>query len=318
MILSGASLRNSFVKELIIAAEKEPTIYLLCADLGYGVLEPFIKRFPSRFINVGIAEQNMIGIAAGLALSGKKVFTYSIVNFAITRCLEQIRNDVCYHNLDVTMVAVGGGVPYGVQGYTHQGVEDIAFTRLLPNINVFGPADEFELRYCMSKILSKKGPTYLRLARGGEPKIHKKEIESNSLLIEVLPKKKVNFIVNGTPLKGVLDASIELDRKNVSVGLFSMPHLTLNTKNEILEIAKESSYLITVEEHLTEGGLGSLVAEIISGLSQHAQLIRKGITHSKLDKVGGQAFLRKENKIDKDSLVSFVLEFCNGQEKSAF
>jgi transketolase len=301
-------MRNNFIKELVKAARKDKNIYLLCGDLGYSVLEPFRDEFPDRFINIGIAEQNMMGIAAGLALCGKKVFTYSIVNFAVTRCLEQIRNDICYHDLDVTVVAIGGGVPYGTHGYTHQGVEDIAFMRNLPNIEVYSPADEIELRYCMSKIINRNGPNYLRLARGGESRVHNFEIETESPLVEIFPKRDTNIIVNGTPLKEALEAVNEMMKNGINVGLFSMPIFTTKARNNILEIAKNSSNLVTIEEHLTEGGLGSFVSEIISELPSHARLFRKGIRHKNLDKTGGQSFLRKENGIDKESIIRFVLE----------
>jgi transketolase len=301
-------VRNEFIASLVKAAELNKNIFLLCGDLGFSVLEAFADKFPDRFINVGIAEQNMMGIAAGLALSGKKVFTYSIVNFAITRCLEQIRNDVCYHNADVTLVAIGGGLPYGTHGYTHQGVEDIGFTRTLPNIDVYVPADKIELRYCMGHILHKNGPNYLRMARGGEADVHTKELSANKQLFEVLPRQKINFITQGTILNEAYAAVLKLQNHGIQVGLFSLPVLSPTLKNELQELATQSNILITVEEHLTEGGLGSFVAEIISECSSPARLLRQGLAHKNLDKTGNQQFLREQNHIDADSLEKFVLQ----------
>ena len=298
-------MRNIFIKELVKKAEVNPDIYLLCGDLGFSVLEPFIDKFPNRYINVGICEQNMMGIASGLALSGKKVFTYSIVNFSIARCLEQIRNDICYHNVDVTIVSTGGGLAYGVQGYTHHGIEDIAFTRSLPNMDIYNPADEMELHYCMPKLLNKIGPNYLRLARGSEPKVHHMKIDSQKTLIEIFPKQHINLIVTGTPLKEAIEAVRELKKR---IGLFSLPHLTSNSKSEILAIAKNSDFLITIEEHSIEGGLGSFVAESIAQLPKHACLIRKGIKHENMNMMGHQSFMRKKNEIDKEGIIKTILE----------
>ncbi len=137
-------MRNTFVTTLCDLAEQDERVWLLCGDLGYSVLERFSERFPGRYVNMGVAEQNMAGVAAGLALSGKIVFTYSIANFPVMRCLEQLRNDVCYHNLNVKTVAVGGGLAYGTHGYTHHGVEDIAVMRALPNMVVMAPGDPIE------------------------------------------------------------------------------------------------------------------------------------------------------------------------------
>ena len=139
-------MRNTFIHEVCKAAESNPNLWLITADLGYSVLEPFSNNYPDRFINVGVAEQNMIGIAAGLAMTGCQVVTYSIVNFSTLRCLEQIRNDVCYHNANVKIVGVGGGYAYGSQGFTHHGIEDLTIMMSLPNIDVLAPGDPIEAK----------------------------------------------------------------------------------------------------------------------------------------------------------------------------
>ncbi|WP_150137730.1 transketolase family protein [Candidatus Enterovibrio escicola] len=297
-------MRNSFVDNLVAAASCNKDIYLLCGDLGYGVLDKFAEQFPERFINVGIAEQNMTGMAAGLAMSGKKVFTYSIVNFAIARCLEQIRNDICYHNLDVTIVAVGGGLPYGTHGYTHLGVEDVSFIRSLPNINTYIPADRYELKHAMAQILGANKPTYLRLARGGEADIHNTAITSN--LIAVLPEQKINFICSGTVLEEACEAAKLLKVKNIEVGILSLMSPDPQLASSIREISARTKALISVEEHITYGGIGSFIAESISSLGKHAKLVRCGIEHNKLNHTGSQKFLRKANNIDAASLVKIV------------
>src|ERR1700749_2063770 len=130
----------------------------MCGDLGFSVLERFAERFPQRYFNAGIAEQNMTGMAAGMALAGNIVITYSIANFAILRCLEQFRNDVCYHNASVIVVSVGTGTAYGSQGYTHHGIEDIAITRTLPNVSVASPGDPEEVRWALRELMKRRGP----------------------------------------------------------------------------------------------------------------------------------------------------------------
>src|ERR1700679_3509777 len=165
-------MRGAFFRTLMEVAEHDNRVFLLVGDLGFGVVEPFVKKFPDRFLNVGVAEQNMTGIAAGLALSGKIVFTYSIANFPILRCLEQIRNDVCYHNANVKIVSIGGGYSYGSLGMTHHATEDIAILRALPGMVVVAPGDPIETEAATRAVTEHDGPCYLRLGRAGEPNIH--------------------------------------------------------------------------------------------------------------------------------------------------
>ena len=165
-------MRTTFIETLCDLAERDERIWLITGDLGFSVLERFSERFPERYINAGVAEQNMTGIAAGLAHSGLVVFTYSIANFPVMRCLEQIRNDVCYHNMNVNVVAVGGGFSYGTAGYTHHGVEDIAVMRAMPNMTVVAPADPYETRKATESVAAHAGPCYLRLGKSREPDVH--------------------------------------------------------------------------------------------------------------------------------------------------
>ncbi|PYM76947.1 MAG: transketolase, partial [Candidatus Rokuibacteriota bacterium] len=166
-------MRAAFFKTLLDLAERDERIHLVVGDLGFGVVEPFARRFPDRFLNAGVAEQNMTGVAAGLALCGKVVFTYSIGNFSTIRCLEQIRNDICYHRADVKIVSVGGGFAYGPLGMTHHALEDLAIMRVLPGMTVVAPGDPFEVEQATRAIVGQPGPCYLRLGRAGEPRIHR-------------------------------------------------------------------------------------------------------------------------------------------------
>ena len=170
-------MRTAFFKTLVEIAETDLRINLVVGDLGFGVVEPFVQRFPDRFLNVGVAEQNMSGVAAGMALCGKTVFTYSIANFPTLRCLEQIRNDICYHRANVKIVAVGGGLMYGALGMTHHATEDLAIMRALPEMTVVAPGDPLEAAHATRALAATPGPGYLRLGRAGEPAVHQGPID---------------------------------------------------------------------------------------------------------------------------------------------
>lgn len=300
-------MRNLFAESVEKTAKKNKDVFLLTGDLGFSVLDDFKRKFPNNFLNVGVAEQNMIGIAAGLSILGKKVFTYSIANFATSRCHEQIRNDICYHNLDVTIVAVGGGLPYGNLGYTHHGMEDIAITRVLPNMTVYVPADRYELTFCYEKLIKTKSPKYLRLARGGEPNIHLKKIKTKKNYIEISKPKKINIISSGTILIEVKKAYELLDNKNI--GIISMPIINDVVKEEIKTILIKSDLIFTFEEHSPNGGVGSFIKEIASELAKPPRVISFGINIETIHKVGSQDFLRKANKIDSNNIYKKISKY---------
>ena len=170
-------MRTTFLNTLFELAKQDPRIVFITGDLGFGVAERYMEELPKQFVNAGVAEQNMTGMAVGMALSGKIVFTYSIANFPTLRCLEQVRNDVCYHQADVKVVSVGGGFAYGSMGATHFATEDLGVMRMLPNLLVVAPGDPVETRHATRAIVERPGPCYLRLGKAGEPVVHKGEIE---------------------------------------------------------------------------------------------------------------------------------------------
>src|SRR5207302_2491203 len=199
--------RTAFFKTLLEMAEHDDRVTLVVGDLGFGVVESFAQRFPNRFVNVGVAEQNMTGIAAGMALSGKVVFTYSIANFPILRCLEQIRNDVCYHNANVKIVAVGGGLAYGSLGSTHHATEDLAIMRALPRMVVVAPGDPTEAEAATQAVAAHAGPCYLRLGRAGESKVHRGEIDFQlGKAIQLRDGKDLTLISTG----GLLETAVQV------------------------------------------------------------------------------------------------------------
>jgi transketolase len=191
-------MRNAFIAELTILAASDPRIMLIVGDLGYGVVDEFAKTMPEQFLNAGVAEQNMIGVAAGLASVGRKVFVYSIANFPTFRALEQIRNDICYHGLDVTVVAVGAGVAYGAHGYTHHAVEDISIMRALPDMTVLSPADPLEAKLVARFAVENSGPKYVRLGKNGESDLHTPDLLNSKLVSPLVVRQGADLTIAST------------------------------------------------------------------------------------------------------------------------
>ena len=287
-------VRNAFIQELILLAESNEQIVLVVGDLGYSVVEPFAARFPDRFINAGVAEQNMTGLAAGMASEGYHIFTYSIANFPIFRCAEQIRNDIDYHKLSVTVVAVGGGLAYGSLGYSHHAVQDYALMRSFPNMLVASPGDPMEVRACLRYLVDHPQPSYLRLGKAGEPLIHS-EVPLVSpghwVPIQIGKKKGKTFLTTGAPLELVHNI-LQQNSEFKDCSLYSMPLWSMDSKGLQANQVDKFSTVITLEDHLLDGGFGSWLQE---SLNLHPDLIGK-VRINALDEkvcglVGSQAYL---------------------------
>jgi transketolase len=289
-------MRNAFIDQLIHEANSNPKIFLLVGDLGFNVVDPFAKAFPDRFLNVGVAEQNMTGIAAGLAMEGYAVFTYSIANFPTLRCLEQIRNDVAYHNLDVTIVSVGGGFSYGPYGMSHHATEDLAIMRAIPNITVCAPGDPWEVRYVVRNILARGGPKYLRLGKGGEPDVHQEmPAVPFGQPLPIVSAGKVAVLTTGAVLSWVKNEMAHLPE----MSLYSVPVIKPFPLTELCDICKLHDRLLCIEEHQASGGFGSAVLEAANdlvatgNLGQMPLVRRVAIRDVFLDVAGTQDYLRK-------------------------
>ena len=245
-------MRNRFSSTLLELAKENPRIFLMCADLGFSVLEQFAERFPERYLNVGIAEQAMAGVAAGLAQSGFTVFIYSIANFPTMRCLEQIRNDVCYHRSDVKVVAVGSGLAYGNQGYTHHAVEDVAVMSALPYMEVFSPADPEEVEAATRALAVSRGPGYLRISRSGEPILSDLPITDIRAPRVLAQGEDVVSLATGAVADLAMQAKALLGG---SVGVVSLPCLKPFPSAEVLRLIGKARRIVTLEEHILRGGL---------------------------------------------------------------
>ena len=288
-------MRTAFIETLCELAARDERIFLLTGDLGYSVLEPFARRFPNRYFNAGIAEQNMTGVAAGLALCGKTVFTYSIANFPLMRCLEQVRNDVCYHRANVKIVAVGGGCTYGSGGYTHHGVEDLAVARSLPGMTVVAPADPVETRLATRALAWMSGPCYLRLGKAGEPVVHRNEpVFEIGRAVQLRAGRDVTLVSTGAMLKETLSAADQLARQGIEASVLSMHTLKPLDGQALREAAEETGAIVTVEEHSAVGGLGSAVADFLAEADLSYVRLRKHALPDELQyKVGSQQYFRR-------------------------
>lgn len=286
-------MRTAFINALQAAAARDERIWLVCGDLGFSVLERFASVFPGRFVNAGVAEQNMTGVAAGLAMTGKIVVTYSIANFPTARCLEQIRNDVCYHKLNVKIVAVGGGFSYGGQGYTHHGVEDLGFMRLLPDMSVFAPGDPIEARLVTEAMVKHPGPCYMRLGKAGEPCVHNSEPDfAIGKAITLRHGDSVAIVATGATLQIAVEAARKLAEEGTAAEVVSMPSIEPLDTSYILDAARRIGRIVTLEEH-GRGGLGTAVAEVLTVSGSHARVAHVRLPNTPVCTGGSQADLRK-------------------------
>jgi transketolase len=287
-------MRTAFFRELEQLAETDRRVWLVVGDVGFGAVESFARRVPDRFINAGVAEQNMIGVAAGLALAGKVVFVYSLANFPTFRCLEQIRNDICYHQANVKIVAGGAGLAYGSLGMTHHALEDLAVTRALPGMTVVAPADPVETGYATRAVGRLEGPCYLRLGRTQERVLHALPVDfCLGSALTVREGRDLTIISTGTILSSVMDVADRLNHSGVYPRILSMHTLTPIDTAAIVAAARETRAVVTVEEHGVVGGLGSAVAEVLAERGEtRVPFKRLGVPPYYSSHAGSQDYLR--------------------------
>lgn len=301
-------MRNAFIRALTEAAARDPRIVFLTGDLGFKLFDDFARRFPGRFHNVGVAEATMAGVAGGLALEGKKPFIYSIVPFATLRCYEQIRNDICYHEADVTVVGVGGGYSYGQNGPTHHALEDVAVMRLLPNMSVVCPGDPHETVAAVHAIAARRGPAYLRLGRAGEPVVHPGPLElAWGRALVVREGTDLTLVSTGNMLATAVAAAGKLGARGLSCRVLSMPFVKPLDTEALERAARETRLVATLEEHSRLGGLGGAVAEHLSGCPKSSsnpgvRLVRLGARDEFAHECGDQEFHRRRNGLTPEQV----------------
>jgi transketolase len=308
-------MRTAFIETLCAVAEDDPHVWLVTGDLGYSVLERFSSRFPDRYLNAGVAEQNMVGVAAGLALAGKIVFVYSIANFSTLRCLEQVRNDVCYHQLSVKIVAVGCGLAYGGHGYTHHGVEDLGVMSLLPHMTVLAPGDPVETRWATRTLVERPGPAYLRLGKAGEPVVH--QIEPSFELgkaVQIADGTRATLIATGGMLATAMKAAALLSARGVALRVLSMPTLRPFDEQRIRAEAKRTGRLVTLEEH-GPGGLGTMTGECLARAGLGIRFLPLRLLPEPTLCAGSQAYLCGRHGLTLENIVQAIQTLCGAQRE---
>lgn len=303
-------MRNSFASELTALAAKDERIFLLYGDIGNRLFDDYKALFPERLMNCGVAEANMVSMAAGMALCELRPVTYTIASFMTTRCLEQIRIDVCYQNLPVIIVGVGAGLSYALDGGTHHSCEDIAYMRILPNMTVVCPGDAWEVRLALKAALKQKGPVYIRLGKRGEPIVHQRApdfIIGKGIIVH--KGNDVCLLSTGNILPVVIKASEKLDKDGISAQVVSFH--TVKPMDEVLlsEVFSKFTLVVTVEEHSVLGGFGSSVAEWLSDQpSQKAHLLRLGTADKFLYEAGEQNYARQHFGLTSESIATETLK----------
>lgn len=288
-------MRQAFVQTLIELAKQDQNIELITGDLGYGVLKPFWEQLPDQFINAGISEQNIMAMAAGMAREGKTIFVYSIGNFPTLRCLEQIRNACAYHEANVKIICVGGGLTYGALGMSHHATEELGVLRTIPNLTVFAPADAAEAVAVTKAMASEPGTCYMRLGRGGEMQIHSGPVDfAIGKAIPVQEGQNIAVFSTGDLCGEAKKACELLTEKGYHPALLSFPTVKPIDEECIRRCAMKYSLIVTCEEHNRIGGLGGAVAEVLSEMKDRkAQLLRIGLNDCYVSIVGDQTYLRE-------------------------
>ncbi|MBM2815997.1 MAG: transketolase [Ignavibacteria bacterium] len=295
-------MRNTFINTL--NGKVDENTMLLIGDLGFSIVEKFAENHPGQLLNCGVAEQNMTGIAAGFAMEGFKVFTYSIANFNTLRCLEQIRNDICYHNLDVTVVSVGGGFVYGSAGYSHHAVQDVAILSSLPHMTMLLPGDPDEMTYCTNYALNNKGPKLLRVGKNGEKNVPKPAPISNIYKV-IDSQAPIAILSTGGMLNTGFEVAGKLKEQNVDVDLLSSPVIEIEQPELYIDILKDYKTIFIIEEHIRLHGCGSIFKSFLEYYPP--KIYTFGIERNDCHNVGKQGYLLKLAGLDADSLSEKIM-----------
>ena len=292
-------MRTTFINQLVEEARQNERIFLLVGDLGFHVVEPFAEAFPERFLNVGICEQNMAGIAGGLAVNGWIVYCYSIGNFPTLRCIEQIRNDIVYYNSNVRIVSVGAGYAYGSQGVSHQATEDVAMLRSLPNMVVCSPSDPVETKMLVHLSVTHQGPMYIRLGKAGEQVFHPQEIQDYHLgdLLPILDKGAETLVLtSGSILARVMES---IETKALPYDVWTIPVVKPLNQTQLCQLAENRQQIVMVEENQKSAGIGSAIIEVLSDaynngiLKVYPKIRRIAINDEFLEVAGSQRYLQQ-------------------------
>lgn len=288
-------MRNAFAREVRRLAADNPRIVLLSGDIGNRLFDDFKAAFPDRFYNCGVAEANMIGVAAGLALSGFRPICYTITPFVTYRCLEQIRIDACYHHASMVIVGTGAGLSYASLGATHHSCEEMGMLRLLPGLAVVAPADAVEVRGALGAAVRHDGPVYIRIGKKGEPVVHTAPVSFTiGKAIEVRRGERVCLLSAGTLLPTALEAADDLARDGATPQVYSFHSIKPLDREVLADVFARFDVVATLEEHSILGGLGGSIAEWLSDQrAPRGRLVRFGTPDEFLHETSEQEHARE-------------------------
>ena len=307
MTNSNIDIRDAFFDEIYNLAKADPRVILLVADMGAFSLVKFKKDFPSQFINVGIAEQNMVSVAAGLALAGRKVFIYTIIPFITQRCYEQVKIDLCSMNLPVTILGVGPGLTYGNDGPTHHGTQDIAIMRALPEITILNPSDAIMAAASINIGYKNSGPTYIRIDKGKIPEIYNQESDFQDGLAELKDGGDLTIIATGIMTHQALKAAQELNNRGLSTGVVDLYRIKPLNKEKLLKIIDNSKRLVTLEENSIVGGIGSAISEFLTDNGKIIPLKRIALPDTHCFESGDRNSLLAFYNLNIDGIIKTIL-----------
>jgi len=305
-------MRKAFIRELTELAGKDKDIILLTGDLGFSLFEEFKERFPNQFLNVGVSEQCMIGIAAGLAIEGKKVFVYSIITFLLYRAFEQIRNDLCYQRLPVKLIGAGGGFSYGAQGGTHHAVEDLAVATSIPEMMVFAPGDALEVKKIIESSLSFTLPCYVRLNKLENSVMHSKKsikkFKIGSPLKVKMDSNNIAIFAIGNMLSLAVETSNILESKGIKNSVYSIHTLKPINQNDFIKIIKDSEIIVILEEHIDNSGLKAIINNSIVKYALTKRVLSFNLPDKFIHIVGNQAYLRKQFALTSEEICKRIIK----------
>ncbi len=306
-------MREAFSKEVEKLAANDSRVIILSGDIGNKMFDSYKSSFPDRFYNCGISEANMTSMAAGLAMCGFRPFTYTITAFNTLRCLEQIRLDVCYQNLPVIIVGVGGGLSYSSLNASHQALEDIACLRVLPNMTVLCPGDAWEVRGAVKAAFNLNGPVYIRLAKKNEPLVHLTMPDFKiGKGIVLRTGTDICFLNTGNTLPIAMESATELSKFGLSVQVVSMHTVKPLDEDLLKDVFSKFQHVVTIEEHSISGGFGGSISEWLSDQShQKARLTRLGTMDAFMYEGGDQEHARKFFGITTEQIVGKMLNLVN-------
>lgn len=308
MNMEKIDLRTIMVETFIEAAEADKKIAVVVSDsTSTSKISPFQKLFPEKLINVGIAEQTLVGVAAGLALGGHIAITANAAPFLVARSNEQVKNDICYSNTNVKMVGLNAGVSYGPLASTHHAIDDISIMRTLGNVKIFAPSDPIDVKQIFQYAIDYKGPVYIRMDSAKFPVLHAETYKFIPGKADILLEgNDVSIIALGSVVHEAYEAANELKKESISAEVINLQSIRPLDRDSIINSIIKTRNVITVEEHSINGGVGSIVAEIIAEENINTSFKRLGIHDGEFSKAGPRNEIRKYYKIDSEGIIESV------------